>query len=187
MDKHKPTHAHGRTDEHIRQLRTRLAELAKKLSPRERLRDGVASGLTATVAALAAYLPTRAFGLQEGLWAAIAAIFVAQSELGASRTTARDQLAGAAIGSVISLVIIMMMGRHIASYGIAVALSILCAWLLNVSTAAKLAGVTATILLLAPHEGPAEMMMLSRIFEVGWGICAAIATVWIATYVARRR
>jgi len=181
MNSRKPAETSDRTDARIRRLRSRLTELVKRLSPRERLRDGLTSGLITTVAAIAAYLPTQALGLREGFWAAIAAIFVAQSEFGAARTTARDQIAGAAIGSVISAIVILTIGRGIAEYALAIALAIICAWVLNVATAARLAGVTATILLLTPHQGTVEMMMLSRVFEVGWGICAAIATVWIAT------
>lgn len=185
MNSHRPADVPGRADERIHRLRSRLTALVKRLSPRERLRDGLMSGLITTVAALVAYLPTQALGLQEGFWAAIAAIFVAQSEFGAARTTARDQIAGAAIGSVISLLTILTVGDRIVNYALAVALSILCAWLLNVATAARLAGVTATILVLTPHHGTVEAMMLSRVFEVGWGICAAIMTVWIATRFSR--
>lgn len=184
MDKHGAREADERP---LGPLRSSLAELPKKLSPKERLRDGFATGVITTIAALAAYLPTQAFGLREGFWAAITAIFVAQSEFGASRTTARDQFAGAAIGSLISVLAIMIASDRFPSYAIAVVLSVLCAWLLHVATATKLAAVTATILLLVPHQDSVEVMMLSRIAEVAWGICAALATVWGATRFDRRR
>lgn len=167
--------------ERIRRLRTRVQDLAKSLPTERRLRDGVEHGIVATIAAILAYLPTQALGLQEGFWAAITAIAVTQMEIGATRTMARDQFVGAAIGGAIGVVVILVTGQHLASYALAVLLAILAAWLLNVATAARLAGITATIILLVPHRGTAEAMMLSRVFEVGWGVCVAISVVWLAS------
>lgn len=167
--------------ERIRRLRTRLQRLAKALPTRRRLRDGLEHGIVATVAAILAYLPTQALGLREGFWASITAIAVTQMEIGATRTMARDQFVGAAIGGTIGVVVILLTGQHLASYALAVMLAVIAAWLLNVATAARLAGITATIILLVPHEGTAEAMMLSRVFEVGWGVCVAIAVVWLAS------
>lgn len=170
----------------LRRLRGRLASLAKQLPRRVRLREGLEHGVMSTVAALVAYLPTQALGLQEGFWAAITAIAVVQSEFGATRSMARDQFVGAAIGGLIGVVVILITGQHIASYALAVGLSVLVAWLLNVATAARLAGITATIILIVPHAGTAQRMMLSRVFEVGWGVCVAIAIVWLASRFDRR-
>jgi hypothetical protein len=52
-------------------------------------------------------------------------------------------------------------------------------WLFNVGSAARLAGVTATIILLVPHPSSVAGMMMSRIAEVGWGVTVGIATVWL--------
>ena len=52
---------------------------------------------------------------------------------------------------------------------------------------ARLAGITATIILLVPHPGTsAQHMMLSRISEVSWGVTVAIAIVWLAARLTRR-
>lgn len=170
-----------RESKRIRRLRGYLAVLRKRLPLGQRVRDGVEHALMSTAAALAAYLPTQVLGLREGFWAAITAIAVVQTEFGATRTTARDQFVGAAIGGVIGLAVVLTTGQHIASYAIAAGLSVLVAWLLNVATAARLAGITATIILLVPHPGtPVEQMVLSRVFEVGWGVSVAIAIVWLA-------
>jgi uncharacterized membrane protein YgaE (UPF0421/DUF939 family) len=171
----------------IRRLRARLAELRKRLPPRQRLRDGIEHGVMSTAAALAAYLPTQALGLREGFWAAITAIAVVQTEFGATRTTARDQFAGAAIGGLIGVAVVLMTGQHLASYALAVMLSMVAAWLLNVASAARLAGITATIILLVPHAGTAQAMMLSRVLEVGWGVTIAILVVWLAGLIDPRR
>jgi hypothetical protein len=44
---------------------------------------------------------------------------------------------------------------------------------------ARLAGSTATIIMLVPHTGSAGWMMVSRVAEVGWGVAVAITIVWV--------
>lgn len=48
------------------------------------------------------------------------------------------------------------------------------------ASASRLAGVTATIILLVPHAGSPESTFVSRVAEVGWGVCVAVAIVWLA-------
>ncbi|GAA0254056.1 hypothetical protein LNAOJCKE_5500 [Methylorubrum aminovorans] len=169
----------------IRWLRDQAARLHKRLPLRRRLTGGLAHGIMSSVAAVAAYLPTQLFGLQEGFWAAITAVAVAQTELGATRSTARDQFTGAAIGGLIGLAAYLALGPSVPAYGVAVVLAILVCWLVNVASACRLAGITATIILLVPHLGPVERMAGSRVVEVGWGVCVALATVWLVTRVNR--
>ncbi len=138
------------------------------------------------VAAILAYLPTKPLGLREGFWGSITAIAVVQSELGATQSSARDQFAGAAIGGLISALISQLAGQHLATYALAVILSMLACWVLNVGSAARLAGSTATIILLVPHQNTADWtMMMSRVAEVGWGVAVGIATVWVVNAVER--
>jgi uncharacterized membrane protein YgaE (UPF0421/DUF939 family) len=161
----------------------RLARLAERLPTRAKLTGGLAQGLMSATAAIIAYLPTKPLGLREGFWASITAIAVVQSELGATRSSARDQFAGAAIGGLFSAIIVTYEGQHLGPYALAVVLSMLTCWLFNISSAARLAGSTATIVMLVPHQGTAEWMMLSRIAEVAWGVTAGIAIVWIVNKV----
>jgi hypothetical protein len=65
-------------------------------------------------------------------------------------------------------------------YAGAIVLSMLVCWALNVASASRLAGSTATIILLVPHTGSAQRMFGARLAEVGWGLCVAIAIVWLA-------
>ncbi|GJE31551.1 FUSC family protein [Methylobacterium oxalidis] len=167
-------------------LRDQLRRVAKRLPLHRRLTRGTAHGLMSACAALVAYLPTQALGLREGFWSAITALAVAQTEFGATRSTARDQFTGAAIGGLIGLGAAMAAGPSLPAYALAVLLSILACWLVNVASAGRLAAITATILLLVPHVGSVERMLGSRVFEVGWGVCVAIATVWVVTRVNRR-
>lgn len=156
----------------------RLAELRKYVPTRARLTAGAAQGLMSAFAAIIAYLPTRALGLREGFWGSITAIAVLQGELSATRSSARDQFAGAAIGGLTGALVVTLAGTPLWAYAVAVTLSMVVSWVCNVASAARLAGITATIILLVPHTGSVESMMLSRIIEVGWGVAVAIATVW---------
>jgi uncharacterized membrane protein YccC len=157
----------------------RLSRFSRYLPPKDRIVGGLTQGLMSVVAALIAYLPTKALGLQEGFWSSITAVAVVQTELGATTSSARDQFAGAAIGGVVSAVVVTVTGEHLASYALAMLLSMLACWIFNVASAARLAGSTATIIVLVPHKGSAEWMMLSRITEVGWGVAVGIAIVWL--------
>ena len=102
------------------------------------------------------------------------------------RTSARDQFTGAAIGGLISALVVATAGQHLPAYVVALVLSMLACWALNVSTAARLAGSTATIIMLVPHTGSAGEMMLYRVGEVGWGVAVAVTTVWVVTWIERK-
>lgn len=170
----------------IRWLRGQVVRLSKRLPLRRRFSRGLAHGLMSAFAAVAAYVPTQVLGLREGFWAAITAVAVAQTEFGATRSTARDQFTGAAIGGIVGLCAYLGLGPSLTTYAAAVVLATLACWLVNVASACRLAGITATIILLVPHVGPVERMAGSRVVEVGWGVCVAIATVWIVTRLSRR-
>ncbi len=146
---------------------------------RLRLGKGVQHGIMSASAALLAYYPAELLGLAQSFWGAITAIAVVQTEYTATRTTALDQFTGAAIGGLIGTCVVATTGQHLASYTAGVFVSVLLCWVLNIASAARLAGVTTTIIMLVPHEGSPEMMMISRVSEVAWGVCVAISVVWI--------
>ena len=168
-------------------LREQLARLRKRLPLRRRLVGGVAHGVMSAVAALVAYVPTEALNLREGFWSAITAIAVVQSEFRATRSTARDQFLGAATGGLIGLGALLAFGQGMGTYAAAVVLSLTACWVINVASAGRLAGITATIILIVPHQGTAQQMFGSRVLEVGWGVCVAIAVGWTATRLLRSR
>jgi uncharacterized membrane protein YgaE (UPF0421/DUF939 family) len=173
--------------DHPAKWTARLAGLAGRLPARAKIVGGVTQGLMSATAAIIAYLPTKPLGLREGFWASITAIAVVQSELGATQSSARDQFAGAAIGGLVSAVIVSVAGQQLVAYAVSIILSMLACWLFNVSSAARLAGSTATILMLVPHQGTAAWMMLSRIAEVGWGVAIGVLTVWAVNKIERTR
>lgn len=175
------------TNNQIAHLTAQLNALRRQMPGGDRLAGGLEQGLMAVTAAICAYLPTRAVGLREGFWAAITAIAVVQTEFGATRNTARDQFTGAAIGGLIGGVVASTVGQHIWSYAGAVVAAILVAWLAKVASAARLAGITATIILLVPHAGTATSMVVARVAEVSWGGTVALLVVWLAGWLRLRR
>ncbi|MGB6308376.1 MAG: FUSC family protein [Steroidobacteraceae bacterium] len=164
----------------------------KALPIAHRLSGGARHGAISALAALIAYLPTRALGLQEGFWSAITAIAVVQMEFHATETTARDQFIGAGVGGVTALCALLAFGPHLsmalhlAVYGAAIIAAMAACWAINAATASRLSGTTATIILLVPHSGPPWAMFESRIGEVGWGVSVAVATVWLAARLLTR-
>lgn len=161
--------------------------LRKQLPLYTRIASGAHHGVVSAAAALLAYLPTHELGLKEGFWSAITAISVVQTEFQATQTTARDQFLGAAVGGIVSVAASAAIGKqNLPVYAGAIVLSMLICWALNVASASRLAGSTATIILLVPHTGSAERMFVARLVEVGWGVCIAIAVVWIAARVPTR-
>ncbi len=164
----------------LSELRAGLALLQKELPLLRRMAGGAHHGLISACAAVLAYLPTQAFGLKESFWSAITAISVVQTEFQATQSTARDQFIGAAIGGTIGVCVSLAFGEQLLVYAAAVVVSMLTCWALNVASASRLAGITATIILLVPHTGSPERMFAARLTEVGWGVCVAIAVVWLA-------
>ena len=154
---------------------------------RARLLGGSEQAVMAAAAALLAYGPPAFFRLPESFWAAITAIAVVQNRFSATRSTARDQAAGAALGGCVGLAADIAFGDNLAVYAAAVALAIVAAWLLNAPTAARLAGTTTTIILLVPHAGTSpERIMLARVGEVAWGVTAALGVVAAGAWVIAR-
>jgi len=107
-------------------------------------------------------------------------MLVVQTEFRATESTARDQFLGAAIGGITGVGAALAHGQGLLVYSMAVVFAMAACWVVNVATAGRLAGITATIILLVPHIDTAQRMFLSRISEVGWGVCSAIGTVWLA-------
>jgi len=171
----------------LRELEVMLAALRKELPFLRRLAAGAHHGVICAVSALLAYLPTRALGLQEGFWSAITAISVVQTEFQATRSTARDQFIGAAIGGTVGVCAALAFGTNLVVYAAAIVLSMISCWALNVGSVSRLSGSTATIILLVPHTGSPQRMFLARLSEVGWGVCVAVAIVWLCARLPARR
>jgi hypothetical protein len=81
--------------------------------------------------------------------------------------------------------------QSLVAYALAVLVSVMACWVFNVSSAARLAGSTATIIALVPHHGKVEWMVMSRITEVVWGVAVGIGIMWLVnrfeTLLAKRK
>lgn len=161
-------------------LNASVVSLRGALPLRSRLAAGAHHGMISACAALLAFLPAHAIGLKESFWSAITAISVAQTEFHATQTTARDQFIGAAVGGLTGLCAFFALGPDLIVYALAVVLAMLACWAMNVGSASRLAGITATIILLVPHSGSPQSIFLARISEVGWGVTVAVTIVWLA-------
>jgi uncharacterized membrane protein YgaE (UPF0421/DUF939 family) len=153
----------------------------------QRFLMGSRQGAVSVVAAFFAYLPAHLIGLQQSFWSAITAISVAQMEFHATRSIAQKQATGAAIGGAVGLVMISAFGDQLWVYAAAVLLAVLVCWLLNVGDASQLGAITATIIMLVPHTGSPGTLLVSRLSEVGWGVCVGIAIAWAVDKLAHRQ
>lgn len=170
----------------LAQLRTALASLERELPLLHRMAGGAHLGLISACAALCAFLPARAAGLEESFWSAITAIAVVQTEFQATKTTARDQFIGAAIGGTIGVAAALVLGQYLAAYALAIVLSMLTCWAIRVPSASRLSGTTATIIMLVPNTGSPAQMFATRLIEVGWGVCVSVLVVWLAARLPAR-
>ncbi|HUA26514.1 MAG TPA: FUSC family protein [Steroidobacteraceae bacterium] len=164
----------------VSDLNASVANLRSALPLLSRVAAGAHYGMISACAALLAYLPAHAIGLKESFWSAITAISVSQTEFRAAQTTARDQFVGAAVGGLTGLCMFLALGENVFVYALAVLVAMLVCSVLNVGSASRLAGITATIILLVPRVGSPTAMFLARLSEVGWGLCVAVTVVWLA-------
>jgi uncharacterized membrane protein YgaE (UPF0421/DUF939 family) len=164
----------------VSELNSAVLALRSSLPVVRRMLAGAQHGAVSAIAAVLAYLPTQPLGLKEGFWASITAITVAQTEFHAAQSTARDQAIGALVGGTVGVCVSTLADRSLAVYATAIAISMLICWGFNTASASRLAGSTVTIIVLVPHQGTAQQMFASRLAEVGWGICVAVAVVWVA-------
>jgi uncharacterized membrane protein YccC len=140
------------------------------------LQQGIRTALAATLA----YWITGLLHLPGGYWAAISAIVVMQSEVGATVLASRDRLAGTAMGAVVGLLTSLVWHRSFLVFGLAVlAVMMLCA-ALHYKNAGRLGGVTVAIIVLVPYPGPLWRIALQRFLEVSFGILISlfVAVAW---------
>jgi uncharacterized membrane protein YccC len=154
---------------------TPQAESAWREGFLHRARTGAWQGLRTSAVAAFCYWLTRKLGLREGYWAAISAIVVMQSELGATVDASRDRLIGTAIGGVFGWACASLWNGNVLIYAAGIFLSMAVCWALNLGTAGRLSGVTVSIITLVAHTSSTGVMAMHRFFEVSLGIVIALA------------
>jgi uncharacterized membrane protein YgaE (UPF0421/DUF939 family) len=152
-----------------------------------RVAHSVEDGLITAAAAILAYLPTQLLSFRQGFWSAITAIAIIQGSLRATERVARDQIAGGAIGGLVGCGMMLALGDvpSVPGYGAAIILTMMLCAAIGLGSAARVASVTCTILMIVPATGSPQSVLLMRVTEVGWGILVALGTAWFTNRLGR--
>ena len=137
--------------------------------------------LKTAIAGLVSLYATSLFHLPQGYWAAITALIVMQSNVGATLAASRTRLAGTAVGAVVGGVFMALAGANMLGFALAVAIAFYVCDLLRLAESQRLATVTVAIIMLIPATSSAWIVALHRFAEVGLGIVIALLvslTVW---------
>ncbi|HEY2024921.1 FUSC family protein, partial [Paraburkholderia sp.] len=127
-----------------------LFAFLKTLPLGDRLIEGGFMAVQAVAGASLAFGIGQALHTEQAFWAAITAIAVSQHSYIDTRKLSRDQFIGAMVGGLCGLFGAVAGGGHFGAYAATVAGAILICWIVNVGSAARLGGITATIMLLVP-------------------------------------
>lgn len=142
--------------------------------PADADRLNLQQGMRTAVAAALAYWLTGLFHLPDGYWAAISAIVVMQSEVGATLAASRDRFAGTIMGAVIGWLTALVWHNYLLIFAVAVLVVIMLCSLLRYKNAGRLGGVTIAIIVLIPHTGPTWHVAIERFLEVSFGLIVSL-------------
>src|SRR5580704_4334527 len=117
--------------------------------------ENARQAIKTAVAGLASMYVARLFHLPEGYWAAISALIVMQSNVGATLSASRTRLAGTAVGAVVGGVFVAMFGMNAMGFVLAVTIAFFVCDLLHLAESQRLATVTVAIIMLIPHTSAA--------------------------------
>ena len=150
-----------------------LFAFRKSLPLRDRLIEGCIMALQAVAGASIAFTLASHLHAEQPFWSAITAIAVSQHSYVDTRKLSFDQFIGAMVGGICGLAGAVLGGEHFLAYMVTVAVAIIICWGANIGSAARLGGITATIVLLVPRMGPAWEVALERLGQVTLGtVCA---------------
>jgi uncharacterized membrane protein YccC len=126
------------------------------------------------LAGVASLYITGLVRLPEGYWAAISALIVMQSSVGATVYASRTRLAGTAVGALVGGAFVALWGASVPSFGIAAALAFFLCSILRLAESQRLATVTVAIVMLSGHANSPWILALHRFLEVAIGIVVAL-------------
>jgi len=150
------------------------------LLPSAQLETAKQAVKTAVAGVISLYV-INLFHLPQGYWAAISALIVMQSNVGATLTASRTRLAGTAVGAVVAGLFVSMWRANTLGFAVAVAIAFFVCGLLNLADSQRLATVTVAIIMLAGLTGSGWVIALHRFTEVALGILIALLvslTLW---------
>jgi uncharacterized membrane protein YccC len=137
--------------------------------------------LKTAVAGLISLYVTNLFHLPQGYWAAITALIVMQSNVGATLVASRTRLAGTIVGAVVGGLFAAIFGSNMLGFALAVAIAFFVCDLLRLAESQRLATVTVAIIMLIPGTSSVWIIALHRFSEVALGILVALLvslTLW---------
>src|SRR5262245_28374682 len=134
------------------------------------LSHAVKTGVAAVVCLYVAAL----FKLPQGHWAAISAMIVLQSNVGATVKASVNRFAGTAIGAVLGGRCVTLWGRHVWAFGAASTLTVWSCTSLGLQDSARLASATVALVMLTSSAGSPWVIALHRFLEIALGILVAL-------------
>jgi len=143
--------------------------------------ENAKQAIKTAIAGVAAMYVTRLFHLPQGYWAAISALIVMQSNVGATLSASRTRLAGTAVGAVVGGAFMALLGDNMLDFALAVALAFFLCFVLRLPDSQRLATVTVAIIMLIAQSASAWVVALHRFIEVSLGILIALVvslTLW---------
>lgn len=163
-----------------------LFAFLKSLPLPDRLIEGCVMALQAVAGASIAFTIASLLHAEQPFWSAITAIAVSQHSYVDTRKLSYDQFFGAMVGGVCGLAAAVLGGGHFVAYMVTVAVAIIICWGANIGSAARLGGITATIVLLVPRMGPPWEVALERLGQVTLGTFCALMVCALIRVVERR-
>ncbi len=128
-----------------------------------------------TIAAVGSLLIARLCKLPEAYWAAITAMIVMQSTLGAALAISKQRLVGTALGALMGALLATFAGRNIVAFGAGVLLcGLICAVIHLERNAYRYAGITLAIIVLSGRAEPAWVISIHRFIEISLGIVGGL-------------
>jgi uncharacterized membrane protein YgaE (UPF0421/DUF939 family) len=144
------------------------------LSRSTALESAKQAGKTAVAGVISLYI-SKLFHLPEGYWAAISALIVMQSNVGATLNASRTRLAGTAVGALVGGLFFALWGDSMLAFALAVAIAFFVCDVLHLAASQRLATVTVAIIMLIGRASSAWIVALHRFIEVALGILIALA------------
>ncbi|MGO8718205.1 MAG: FUSC family protein [Acidobacteriaceae bacterium] len=144
------------------------------IAPADADRLNLQQGMRTAVATALAYWLTGLLHLPGGYWAAISAIVVMQSEVGATLAASRDRIAGTIMGAGVGWLTALVWHSYLLVFALAVLVVMVLCSLLKYKKAGRLGGVTIAIIVLIPQTGPVWHIALERFLEVSFGIVVSL-------------
>jgi len=128
------------------------------------------------LAAVTTYALGAALGMDQRYWAVISVVIVMQANLGGSIQAGVNRILGTAVGAFMGAACLNIFGVHAISLGIGIGLTILiCAYFVHRHESFRLAGLTATIVILFGNQSDSYMKFaLQRFLEIGLGVGIAL-------------